>query len=283
MAEIARVLLLGVLILAAAFLFTPYEAILEGILAIILVAAVVLGFTLYPRRDVFHLRTTLTVATPDGNLVLEHDYLAVKVQLVRLWLLFLPTLLAVMFFSFVCMIHLPNLLPHLKERLFWTIPLRDAVFGAGALALAGALRKGADGRGSNWPITFGRLLIAAALIFFGAQECLYPKFAPGVPLPKMTPAWVPLPVLWGFLCGIILIVCGVCLLVNKYARSAAACAGAVMAVLTLILYVPILLLNSGTGPLVEGLNYVADTLLFGGALLFLARALPKESSSVSAT
>jgi uncharacterized membrane protein len=72
-------------------------------------------------------------------------------------------LLAVMFFLFVCMIHLPNLLPHLKERLFWTIPLRDAVFGAGALALAGALRKGADGRGSNWPITFGRLLIAAAL------------------------------------------------------------------------------------------------------------------------
>jgi len=51
----------------------------------------------------------------------------------------------------------------------------------------------------------------------------------------------------------------------------------------LILYVPILLLNSGTGPLVEGLNYVADTLLFGGALLLLARALPKESSSVSAT
>jgi hypothetical protein len=97
MAEIARVLLLGVLILAAAFLFTPYEAILEGILAIILVAAVVLGFTLYPLRDVFHLRTTLTVATPDGNLVLEHDYLAVKVQLVRLWLLFLPTLLAVGF------------------------------------------------------------------------------------------------------------------------------------------------------------------------------------------
>ncbi|MGA3300980.1 MAG: hypothetical protein ABSD87_12890, partial [Candidatus Acidiferrales bacterium] len=97
MAEIARVLLLGVLILAAAFLFTPYEAILEGILAIILVAAVVLGFTLYPLRDVFHLRTTLTVATPDGNLVLEHDYLAVKVQLARLWLLFLPTLLAVGF------------------------------------------------------------------------------------------------------------------------------------------------------------------------------------------
>jgi uncharacterized membrane protein len=184
-------------------------------------------------------------------------------------------LLAVMFFSFVCMIHLPNLVPHWKERLFWTIPLRDAVFGAGALALAGALRNGTDARRSNWPITFGRLLIAIALIFFGAQECLYPKFAPGVPLPKMTPAWVPLPALWGFLCGVILIVCGVCLLVNKYARSAATCGGVVMAVLTLVLYVPILLMNSGTGPLVEGLNYVADTLLFGGALLFLAEALPK--------
>jgi uncharacterized membrane protein len=191
-------------------------------------------------------------------------------------------LLAVMFFSFVGMIHLPNVAAHLKERLFWTIAARDAVFGAGALTLAGALMKGADGRRSNWPVTFGRLLIAVVLIFFGVQECLYPKFAPGVPLPKMTPAWVLLPAMWVYLCGAILIACGACLLLNKYARTAATLAGALMAVLTLVLYVPILLMNSGTGPLVEGLNYVADTLLFGGAVLFLAKALPKNAATKGA-
>jgi len=56
-----------------------------------------------------------------------------------------------------------------------------------------------------------------------------------------------------------------------------------MAALTLFLYVPILLMNSGTEALVEGLNYVADTLLFGGALLLLARALPKEPTTVAVT
>jgi uncharacterized membrane protein len=190
-------------------------------------------------------------------------------------------LLAVMFFSFVSLIHLPNVVPHLKERLFWTIAARDSVFGAGALALVGAQMAGRDARRAHWLTHAARLLIGVVLIFFGVQECLYPKFAPGVPLPKMTPPWVPLPVIWGYLCGVILVACGICLLVNKYARSAAACVGVVMAALTLILYVPILLMNSGTGPLVEGLNYVADTLLFGGALLFLAKALPEKLSTVS--
>ena len=192
-------------------------------------------------------------------------------------------LLAVMFFSFVCMIHLPNVAAHLKERLFWTIAARDSVFGAGALALVGAQIAGKDARRSHWLTHTARLLIGVILIFFGVQECLYPKFAPGVPLPKMTPGWVPVPALWGYLCGVILVACGICLLLNKYARSAAACVGLVMAALTLFLYVPILLMNSGTEALVEGLNYVADTLLFGGALLLLARALPKEPTTVAVT
>jgi hypothetical protein len=37
------------------------------------------------------------LSDPDGNQALEQDYLAVKLELVRLWLLFLPTLLAVGF------------------------------------------------------------------------------------------------------------------------------------------------------------------------------------------
>jgi len=178
------------------------------------------------------------------------------------------------------MIHLPNVAAHVKERLFWTVALRDSVFGAGALALAGAQLAGTNTRRAHWLTDIARLLIAVVLIFFGVQECLYPKFAPGVPLPKMTPGWVPLPALWGYLCGVILVVCGVCIFLNKYARNAAACAGILMALLTLFLYVPILAMDKGTEQIVEGLNYVADTLLFGGALLFLAKALPKESTQL---
>lgn len=97
MEDISKVLLVGVAMLAAMLLFTPYEAVLEGVIAIIFVAAVVLGFLLHPRKEVFYLRTTIRLSDPDGNQALEHDYLAVKVELVRLWLLFLPTLLAVGF------------------------------------------------------------------------------------------------------------------------------------------------------------------------------------------
>lgn len=187
-------------------------------------------------------------------------------------------LLALMFFSFVFMIHVPNVAAHASSRLFWTVALRDSVFGLSPLALAGAQMVSAGTGRSSWLTDIARTLIGVILIFFGVQECLYPEFAPGVPLPKMTPAWVPVPVFWGYLVGAVLIVCGACLLVNRYSRVAATCVGLVMAFLTFFLYAPILAMASGTPKLVEGINYVADTLLFGGALLLLAKALPKEFS-----
>src|ERR1700735_3843881 len=97
MKEISRILLLGLALLAALFLTTPYEPVLKVVVAVAFVAAVVLGFLLYPRKEVFYVRTSVQIHDPDRNPVLEHDYLAVKVELARLWLLFLPTLLAVGF------------------------------------------------------------------------------------------------------------------------------------------------------------------------------------------
>jgi hypothetical protein len=84
-----------VFILAGALLFTPYEAVLEGFIALVMVATVVAGFLMHPRRDVFYVRTAKPVIDLDRNKFLEHDLLAVRVELVRLWLLFVPTVLAV--------------------------------------------------------------------------------------------------------------------------------------------------------------------------------------------
>jgi hypothetical protein len=64
---ISKVLLVGVAMLAAVLLFTPYEAVLEGVIAILFVAAVVLGFLLHPRKEVFYLRTTVRLSDADGN------------------------------------------------------------------------------------------------------------------------------------------------------------------------------------------------------------------------
>jgi len=84
-----------VVVLAGALLFTPYEALLEGVIAVVMVTAVLAGFLMHPRREVFHVRTALPVIDTDRNKFLEHDLLAVRVELVRLWLLFVPTVLAV--------------------------------------------------------------------------------------------------------------------------------------------------------------------------------------------
>ncbi len=81
MEEISRVLFLGVAVLAAVLLFTPYEAVLEGVVALAIVAAVLLGFFLHPRKEVYYVRTTRFLRDPDRNLALERDYLAVKVEL----------------------------------------------------------------------------------------------------------------------------------------------------------------------------------------------------------
>src|SRR5580700_5534055 len=92
---ISRALLLGVVVLAGVLLFSPYEAFLEGFIAFIIVAAVVVGFLMYPRTEVFYVRTNLRLIRPDRNRAFEHDLLAVRVELARLWLLFVPTFLAV--------------------------------------------------------------------------------------------------------------------------------------------------------------------------------------------
>jgi hypothetical protein len=100
MEEISQILLIAVAMLAGVLLFTPYESILEGVVALALVAGVLVGFFLHPRREVFYVRTSVRLVDADRNQALEHDFLAVRVELVRLWLLFVPTFLAVAFLVF---------------------------------------------------------------------------------------------------------------------------------------------------------------------------------------
>lgn len=92
-----QIFVLGVAVLVAGLLLPTYEAILAGLAAIAMVAVVVAGFLLRPRKEVFYLRTTLVVSEPDFPLSVEHDRVAVRVELARLWLLFVPTFAAVAF------------------------------------------------------------------------------------------------------------------------------------------------------------------------------------------
>ena len=131
-------------------------------------------------------------------------------------------------------------------------------------------------------ISFGRTVIGMAAIFFAVVFFLHPKSAPGFPLEKLTPSWVPFPSLWGYLTGAILLAAGIGLALNKKSRIAATSLGALMTVLTLFLYLPIwILARGGTTPeIMEAINYVFDTLLYAGAALALASALPRDPELV---
>lgn len=188
------------------------------------------------------------------------------------------TLLGLMFFLFVCLIYLPSALRHPTSRLAWTFVLRELSFAAGAWALAGLHGCATSPQLAKWMIFFGRVIIAVAALFYAAQHFLYPEVAPGVPLQKLTPAWVPFPNGLAYFAGAILLAAGIGLALNKRSRTAAASIGALMMFLTLFLYLPILILAREPTEINEGLNYVADTLLFAGSALALAAALPRNSN-----
>jgi uncharacterized membrane protein len=192
------------------------------------------------------------------------------------------TLLGLMFVIFVCTLHIPNVFAHPKDRFAWAVVLRDLSFGAGAWALAGLHNRASSPQQSRWMILFGRVVFAIAAIFFAVEHFLHPGFAPGVPLPKITPSWVPLPSLWGYLAGAILLAAGIGLALNKKSRTAAALIGALMTVLTFSIYLAILVLaRAGSSPEInEAINYVADTSLFAGAALVLASALPPDPDRI---
>jgi uncharacterized membrane protein len=195
------------------------------------------------------------------------------------------SLLGLMFFLFVCMMHIPNALAHPKDRFGWIYALRDLSFAAGAWALAGLHSRASSPQLSKWMILFGRVVIGIAAIFFAVEFFLHPESAPGFPLEEMTPSWVPFPSAWGYLTGAILLVAGIALALNKKSRIAATSIGALMTALTLFLYLPIwILARHGTTPeIMEAINYVFDTLLYAGTALVLASALPRDPDRIEKT
>ena len=185
-------------------------------------------------------------------------------------------LFGIMMFLFVAMIHLPGAITA-GSRLLWTIVCREMSFGGGGWVLAGVAMGGKQGRRL---ILVGRVLIGIAAIVFGAQHFLRPLGLPGVPLVKQMPEWIPARPLIDYLTGAVLVVAGVCFLSARWTRLAATYAGAGILFLVLIIYGPVLigaLADPSEAVKVEGLNYFTDTLLFGAAILSLARATMKDN------
>jgi len=181
------------------------------------------------------------------------------------------SLLALLFLIIVATIDLPNLPRASHNRFFWTLTVREPSFAGGAMVLAGAVwREGA--RIGEALIAGGRLIVGVVMVFYGIEHFVYPQFVPGVPLEKAVPGWMPAPTLIAYFVGVTLTLAGVCLLVRRAVRIATAVAGSVLLLLTALFYGSILAADfraggSNSGLVVEGLNYVFDTMLFAATVL----------------
>src|ERR1700730_640386 len=201
--------------------------------------------------------------------------IATKIQVRWSGLLF-----GIAMFSFVAMLDIPGILANPRDRFAWTLTLREMLFGGGGGILAGtAVREQGHGQGGSRVITIGRVIFGIAAIFYGFENSLHTANVPGVPLEKLMPAWIPAHLLIGWLTGAILVVAGICILLNKKTRVAATYLGTWTLLLVVFIYGPILiaaLSDPSTDVKVEGINYFFDTMLFAGAILALASATPRS-------
>ena len=185
-------------------------------------------------------------------------------------------LFGIMMFLFVVMLEFPGALGRPGDRFGWTIVIREMAFAAGGWSLAASAM---SWQHKSKLVSLSRVLIAVTAIFFSIEHFLHPLACPGVPLEKLMPDWIPGRPLIGYLTGAFLLVAGVMILMNRKSRMAATYLGAWIVLLVLFVYIPILfsaLSDPGMGVKIEGINYFADTLLFAGAILTLAKATPSS-------
>ncbi len=166
-------------------------------------------------------------------------------------------LVASLMFLFVALIWAPNLLAKPTERLLWIVCCRELMFAAGAAVLAAGRVPDAL-----------RIFVAVVLLFFGVEHFLHPNCVPGVPLEKVMPAYVPGAQLWPYVTGVLMLTLAVAAMFRRLAQRSFMAVGMLMLLLVIAVYLPILLSQRD----MEGLNYVADTMMFGGSLLLIAKA-----------
>jgi len=191
------------------------------------------------------------------------------------------SLLALTFFLFVALMDIPAWAQTPHDRFAAALMLRELSFSGGALALAASLAKLSRGRGSVALAIIARYFVAIPVLFYSFEQFLHGKYVPGIPLERVTPDWIIGHSLWTYLAAVVYAVVGVLLLIGKKTRAAAAWIGLTVLVVELAVYLPIGVVYFSS--LDNGFNYMADTLMYCGAVLLLAGAMPREESRQKAS
>jgi len=185
------------------------------------------------------------------------------------------SLLGLEFFLFVVLMDAPGWAQHPRDRFALTLALRELSFSGGPLALAASLTGQWRERGAQILATIGRYFVAIPALFFSFEQFMHGSHVPAVPLEPLTPAWIFGHAIWTYLAAAAYAVAGTLLLIGMKTRAAATWLGLTVLFVELVVYVPIGVVERAS--LNNGLNYLADTLMFCGTVLLLAGAMPRET------
>jgi uncharacterized membrane protein len=185
------------------------------------------------------------------------------------------SLLALTFFLFVVLMDAPGWAHNLRDRFGLTLTLRELSFSGGALALAASLVEQGRERGKLVLATIARYFVAIPVLFYSFEQFMHADHVPGVPLEPLTPSWIFGHAVWTYLAAVVYAVAGILLLVGKKPRAAATWIGLTVLLVELVVYVPIAVVERAS--IDNGLNYMGDTLMYCGAILMLAGAMPHEA------
>lgn len=185
------------------------------------------------------------------------------------------TLLAVTFFLFVVLMDVPALVQTPRDRFALALAFRELTFSAGALALAASLMAERRPARAHVLATVARIVVGTGVVVYAVEQFLHGDHVPAIPLEAVTPTWIYGHAMWTYLAAAAYAVAGPALLLARKPRVAAACVGAAVLVVELFVYLPFAVANRHT---LEGINYAADTLMYGGAVLLLAAAMPRGAT-----
>ncbi|HEY1262560.1 MAG TPA: hypothetical protein VGF06_03500 [Terriglobales bacterium] len=186
------------------------------------------------------------------------------------------SLLALTFFLFVVLMDAPGWAHNPRNRFALALTLRELSFSGGALALAASLSQQWRERGTHILATIARYFVAIPVLVYSVEQFLRANHVPGIPLEMVTPQWVYGHAIWTYLAAVVYAVAGPLLLLGRKTRAAATWVGLTVLFVVLVVYVPIAVVERTS---LESLNYMADTLMYCGAVLLLAGAMPRNTAA----
>ncbi len=185
------------------------------------------------------------------------------------------SLFALTFFLFVALMDFPAWTQDPRDRFASALMLRELSFSGGALALAASLSEQRHARAARILATIARYFVAIPVFYYSFEQFMHGDHVPAVPLERETPGWVWGHAIWTYLAAVAYAVAGPLLLVGKKARAAATWLGVTVLFVELVVYVPIAVVDRAS--IGNGLNYAGDTLMYCGAVLLLAGAMPRAA------